>query len=814
MTYWVRSTLGLIVIAVGSLLVTGVIRQSIVHPKPFQHSTKVTQACQLWGVVTTIFGPTPAILQFAQDLPGTCLAVVGDRKTELSLWTSQELPANIIFLTTEVQEGLGYALVKMLPWNHFGRKNIGFLYAIQQGAKWIYDFDDDNKLKPSTIPFFTSLMSQTTPMLSSARHFLFNPYPSFRPGEDRVVWPRGFPLNYIKDTSTTHLLSEQTAHSSVAVFQSVADHDPDVDAIYRMTCELPLTFSRQNTVVAVSAGTYSPWNAQAVLVHRSAFFGLVLPVTVTGRVSDIWRSYITSRLLWEAGHTVAFCSPFVDQYRNPHDYQRDFEEEGDLYLKALALIRAIDAFDTSRHTELSTVYLDLVDSLVQQGFLGHNDYNLARAWVADLSSVGYVWPTMKQTQFPRYPMNVSHVVDGRRLAVQPKTFWTSDLHDGTRIDVPSTLMSMGHRFLNMGHKRLGGPYPQYIRAMMQPTNPLSPLLDQLTTHSTPLSRQAVRDFYEYYKADVDMQRTDAFWCHFPASFCEIYMPFNRTILMAPAHRFLLGRCSSEESAQLIVNMHRLLEPSEKRPPSFIFGQGVYDVEYVKYFTGIDAPLLSSHSLTYTAGNVYCNGACRPEILVGPLQMLDNPNIARMNQAAEGQWLFVGVKTLYKHFELQDISNHRAMVLLPYAVLSYGITEVYALGVPLFVPSIRFLVDLGLLTDKNTNSPSYCGPGFVPPPQHPSSLHPFSPEDPSREAQTYWAQFADIYQWPHITTFESWQHLAKLLDAADFGGIHARVVAHNAVRMRDITKTLEVTTAQIQTGRIIPPTWEQAEALWT
>ena len=155
-----------------------------------------------------------------------------------------------------------------------------------------------------------------------------------------------------------------------------------------------------------------------------------------------------------------------------------------------------------------------------------------------------------------------------------------------------------------------------------------------------------------------------------------------------------------------------------------------------------------------------------------------------------------------------------MVLLPYAVLSYGITEVYALGVPLFVPSIRFLVDLGLLTDKNTNSPSYCGPGFVPPPQHPSSLHPFSPEDPSREAQTYWAQFADIYQWPHITTFESWQHLAKLLDAADFGGIHARVVAHNAVRMRDITKTLEVTTAQIQTGRIIPPTWEQAEALWT
>ena len=37
--------------------------------------------------------------------------------------------------------------VDRLPWNSFGRKNVGYLYAISQGAKVIFDFDDDNILK-------------------------------------------------------------------------------------------------------------------------------------------------------------------------------------------------------------------------------------------------------------------------------------------------------------------------------------------------------------------------------------------------------------------------------------------------------------------------------------------------------------------------------------------------------------------------------------------------------------------------------------------------------------------------------------------
>ena len=38
------------------------------------------------------------------------------------------------------------SITDQLPWNHFGRKNLGYLYAIQHGADVIFDFDDDNEL--------------------------------------------------------------------------------------------------------------------------------------------------------------------------------------------------------------------------------------------------------------------------------------------------------------------------------------------------------------------------------------------------------------------------------------------------------------------------------------------------------------------------------------------------------------------------------------------------------------------------------------------------------------------------------------------
>lgn len=41
--------------------------------------------------------------------------------------------AHVIYLTPGMQEKLPFETVKKVPWKHFGRKNIGFLYAIAHG---------------------------------------------------------------------------------------------------------------------------------------------------------------------------------------------------------------------------------------------------------------------------------------------------------------------------------------------------------------------------------------------------------------------------------------------------------------------------------------------------------------------------------------------------------------------------------------------------------------------------------------------------------------------------------------------------------
>ena len=52
--------------------------------------------------------------------------------------------SNIFYLSPNRQKEIELDFVKAVPWNSFGRKNVGFLFAIMHGATTIFDFDDDN----------------------------------------------------------------------------------------------------------------------------------------------------------------------------------------------------------------------------------------------------------------------------------------------------------------------------------------------------------------------------------------------------------------------------------------------------------------------------------------------------------------------------------------------------------------------------------------------------------------------------------------------------------------------------------------------
>ena len=64
-----------------------------------------------------------------------------------SYYFESTLGKNVIFLSGHNQARYKDPFVNALPWFHFGRKNVGYVFAIANGAKTIWDFDDDNILK-------------------------------------------------------------------------------------------------------------------------------------------------------------------------------------------------------------------------------------------------------------------------------------------------------------------------------------------------------------------------------------------------------------------------------------------------------------------------------------------------------------------------------------------------------------------------------------------------------------------------------------------------------------------------------------------
>jgi hypothetical protein len=87
-------------------------------------------------------------------------------------------------------------------------------------------------------------------------------------------WPRGLPLEDIKlSQQLDHRLyrSMNLSMTSIGVVQSLADNDPDVDAIYRLTQPLPFSFPRDGpfSFCMVPEDKLSPYNAQATLHYSS-----------------------------------------------------------------------------------------------------------------------------------------------------------------------------------------------------------------------------------------------------------------------------------------------------------------------------------------------------------------------------------------------------------------------------------------------------------------------------------------------------------------------------------------------------------------
>ena len=381
-------------------------------------SKKGGPACERWAVLTTIWEPSEAVRRQVK-LHNWCLVIVSDIKTPTEYrtgWVEGEGNDKVVILTTDDQENMNSPFVNTIPWNHFGRKNIGYLYAIEHGASVIWDFDDDNMLKfwiPGAAPPGAPSLDATVNMivdndasdidtLEPRGHNwpTFNPYPAL--GAPALpMWPRGIPLVDIKkpQCSNTTIKGTKQPTKTVAVLQSLADVQPDVDAIFRVTMSTPRPFAFKRTdetrPLMIPAGVLTPYNAQATLHFKSAFWALLLPITVHGRVSDIWRSYIAQRLLWDCDLQLGFVArPLVVHDRTEHNDLGDLDAERDLYMKSEHLVKFLGRWKGTKTTLIERIE-ELWVALYEHQYIEVKDVELLRYWLQSLHQAGYTFPELK-----------------------------------------------------------------------------------------------------------------------------------------------------------------------------------------------------------------------------------------------------------------------------------------------------------------------------------------------------------------------------------------------------------------------------------
>ncbi|KAG0482408.1 hypothetical protein HPP92_010492 [Vanilla planifolia] len=373
-----------------------------------------------WIVITAPSDSHPsASLRRLARIKGWQLLSVGTSRTPADFSLK-----GAIFLSLDLQSRLGFRSTGYLPYDSHIRKSVGYLFAIQHGARVIYDADDraDVLRGDLGLRFDLELSAGAEVLLQYSHHnpnrTVLNPYVHF--GQPSV-WPRGLPLDRIGEIEQEEFYTEVYGGRQF-IQQGLSDGLPDVDALFYFTRKsssleaFDLQFDADAPKVALPQGIMVPVNSFNTLFHSQAFWALMLPVSVSSMASDVLRGYWAQRILWEIGGFVAVYPPTIHRIDNAQAYP--FAEEKDLHVNVARLVDFLMSWRSSKHTLFERI-LHLSYAMAEEGFWSEIDMRYTAAWLQDLLAVGYQQPRLMSLELDRPRAMIGH---GDRKEFHPKKF--------------------------------------------------------------------------------------------------------------------------------------------------------------------------------------------------------------------------------------------------------------------------------------------------------------------------------------------------------------------------------------------------------
>lgn len=348
------------------------------------------------------------------------------------------------------------------------------------------------------------------------------------------------------------------------------------------------------------------------------------------------------------------------------------------------------------------------------------------------------------------------------------TIWSTDFHISTVADIKHTLSQLRDWKVRFIDKSLSG----HCHLMNTCAKDLAILTRDNGLDLGPCPNDLRRDFYEHYSrllADVDIVL-----CTHAASQCELYMPFDVSIVVVASTRYEIGRHAisrwqlwNRNLAALATLQHNLIAANNE-----------YDAEYIKYFTSLSSVPVIRSVCGYIVDRY---DPLRSEVLLAPARGI-NPNLSsRILAAASSHNVTIQrIRDLYgNHYEYRQLASHAAAVLLPYQVSFMLFFELYQMGVPMYVPSPKLLVEwhieFNMLHERTWNSVFRSPSSSSVLPRHIfSHCSRFSDpnDDINASAILEWITLADFYTFPNVSQFDSAEHLLSLLQGNDHRQISA------------------------------------------
>ena len=431
-------------------------------------------SCRFWTIVSlrqsSNVSDCPAIQSHAKLGDDWCMVVVGGHKA-----IHDEAAPRHVFLDREQQREIAKTIPSFvsslkLEMNHLARKNLGYVYAIANGAELIWDVDEANSLVADEgdlrSPFHqnaTGFLDVAGPSAKFRTCRTFNPYMAFDGGL-RKIWSRGLPIHEVKKNEECHeqslpesLQFYRLRKETIGVFHSIAHTSPDTDLLWRTFKHGGESLNLTNAPpVTPGRAKLAPFNAESTMFAPQAFWMLCLlptrQATEQGE-SDILRAYIGQRLMQEIGLNTVFSPiPVVERKKDPqtqevgNDLISNMQNELARHQKYMELIDFLGEWKPKALAEKSPQmdfvgYIEsLYIALYENNFMEEEDVTLVQEWLQFLVSANYTFPKLPkekvfetcQADWPELQLFLPDFPGGvegdlkNLLGVSAKFFWPTE----------------------------------------------------------------------------------------------------------------------------------------------------------------------------------------------------------------------------------------------------------------------------------------------------------------------------------------------------------------------------------------------------